>query len=111
MTTVQSYVMLVLHNGRMIPSNVRKKIKELPDVTKVQSYVVLVLCNVWMVPSNVRKNKRTTECNKSIVICDVGIVQYDHGTIKYEKKIREPPNVTKVQSHVILVLRNVRLVP
>ena len=72
--------------------------------------MVLVLCNVWMVPLNVRKNKRTTECDKSIVTCDVGTAQCEDGTIKYEKKIRELLNMIKVQSHVMLVLRNVRLV-
>ena len=36
-------------------------------------------------------------------MCDVGTAQYDNKTIKCEKKIREPPNVTKVQSHVMLV--------
>ena len=55
MTKVQSHVMFVLHNIRMVPSNVRKKIKELPNVTKVQLYVMLVLHNVRMVLSNVRK--------------------------------------------------------
>ena len=72
--------------------------------------MVLVLCNVWMVPLNVRKNKRITECDKSIVTCDVGTAQCEDGTIKYEKKIRELLNMIKVQSHVMLVLRNVRLV-
>ena len=56
MTTVQSYVMLVLHNGRMIPSNVRKK------------------------------NKGTTKCNKNIATCDVNATQYEDGIIKCEKK-------------------------
>ena len=73
--------------------------------------MVLVLRNVWMIPSNVRKNKKTTECDKSIVTCDVGTVQCEDDTIKFEKKIREPLNVTKVQSHMMLVLRNVRLIP
>ena len=27
------------------------------------------------------------------------------------KKISEPPNVTKIQSHVILVLHNMRIIP
>ena len=79
--------MLVLHNVRIIPSNVRKnkgtaecdksivtcgvgaaqyengtiecekKIKELPNVIKVYSYVMLVLHNVGMLLSNVRKKK------------------------------------------------------
>ena len=56
MTKVQLYVMLVLHNVRMVPSNVRKKKKrEPPNVTKVQSHVMLILHNVRMIPSNVRK--------------------------------------------------------
>ena len=58
MTKVQSHVMLVSHNVRMIPSNVKKKkkvIREPSNVTNVQSHVMLVLHNVRMVPSNVRK--------------------------------------------------------
>ena len=47
--------MLVLHNVRMVLSNVRKKIREPSNVTKVQSHVMFVLHNVRMVPSNVRK--------------------------------------------------------
>ena len=58
-----------------------------------------------------KKNNGTTECDKSIIIRDVGIAQCEDGIIKYEKKIREPSNVTKVQSHVMLILHNVRLVP
>ena len=59
-----------------------------------------------------RKKKRTTECDKSTVTCDVSTVLYETGTIKCEeKKIKELPNVTKVQLHVMLVLRNVRIVP
>ena len=57
---------------KMVPSNVRKKIKEPSNVTKVQSDVMLILHNVRIVPSNVRKNKGTTEYDKSIVTCDVG---------------------------------------
>ena len=51
---------------------------------------------------NVRKkNKRTTKCENKSVICDVGIAQFEDETIKYEKKVREPPNVTKKLSDVI----------
>ena len=32
-------------------------------------------------------------------------------TIKCEKKIKEPPNVTKEQSHVIFELYNMRMKP
>ena len=49
--------MLVLYNVKMVSSNVGKKIKEPPNVTKVQLHVMLVLCNVRMVLSNVRKKK------------------------------------------------------
>ena len=42
----------------------------------------------------------------------VGIAEYDNGTIKYEKKKKkEPLNVTKEQSHVILKLYNMRIEP
>ena len=52
----------------------RKIIIIQPNVTKEQSYIMLVLPNVTMEPSNVKKKKkRTTECDKSIVTCDVGI--------------------------------------
>ena len=55
MTKELSHVMLELHNVRMKPSNVRKKIRELPNVTKVQLHVILVMPNVTMGLSNMRK--------------------------------------------------------
>ena len=67
---------------RMVPSNVRKKIRKPPNMIKVQSHVILILHNVRMVPLNMRKKKK-----------------------------RELLNVTKVQSHVMLVLHNVRIIP
>ena len=89
-----------------------KKIREPSNVTKVQSHVMLVLHNVRMVSLNVQKNKRTTKCDKSTVTCDIGIAQCGDGIIKYEKKKKKKPlNVTKVHSHVMLVLYNVRMVP
>ena len=58
------------------------------------------------------KNKETTEYDKSKVTCNVRTTQYDDCIIKCEKrKIREPPNLTKLQSHVMLVLHNVKMVP
>ena len=77
--------MLVLRNVRIVPSNLRKKIKEPPNVTKVQSHVMLILRNVRMILSNVRKNKETTKCDKSIITCDVGTAQCEDDIIKYEK--------------------------
>ena len=63
---------------------------------------MLVLRNVRIVPSNVRKKKKETiECDKNIVTCDIGTVQYENCIIKCEKKIKEPPYVTKVQLHEI----------
>ena len=38
----------------------------------------------------------TIKREKSTVTCDIGIAQCEDGTIKYEKKIREPSNVTKI---------------
>ena len=78
-------MILVLHNVRMISSNVRKKIKEPPNVTKVQSHVMLILRNVRMMLLNVRKNNGTTKYDKSTITCDVSTTQSEDGTIKYEK--------------------------
>ena len=66
-----------------------------------------------MVPSNVRKkNKGTTEYDKSTVTYDVSTALCEIGIIKCEeKKNKGTPNVTKVQLHVMVVLRFVRLVP
>ena len=59
-----------------------------------------------------KKNKGTTEYDKSTVTCNVHTTQYDDCIIKCEKrKIREPPNLTKLQSHVMLVLHNMKMVP
>ena len=79
-------------------------------MTKVQSDVMLVLPNVTMEPSNVRKKKmRTTKCDKRIVICDVKTTKYGDEPIKCEKKIKKPPNVTKVWSNVVLIQSNVTM--
>ena len=56
MTKVQLHVMLVLHNVKMVPLNVRKK------------------------------NKRTTERDKSSVTYDIGTAQCEDEIIKCEKK-------------------------
>ena len=47
-----SNVILELHNVRMKPSNVRKKIREPLNVTKELSHVMLELHNVRMKLSN-----------------------------------------------------------
>ena len=55
--------------------------------------------------SNVRKkNKRITKYDKSTATCVAGTAQCENETIKCEKKIREPPNVKKELSHVMLEL-------
>ena len=87
-----------------------EKKRELLNVTKVQLHVMLVSRNVRMVPSYVRKTKRNHQLWQNIVTYDIGTAQCKDGTIKCEKKIKEPPNVTKVQSHVMLILRNVGMI-
>ena len=52
-----SHVMLKLHNVKMEPSSVRKKVREPPNVTKEPSYVILEPHNVRMEPSDVRKKR------------------------------------------------------
>ena len=60
--------------------------------------------------SNVRKkSKETTKYEKRIVTCDIRIAQCEDGTIKYKKKLREPLNVTKELSYVMLEPHNVRM--
>ena len=64
---------------------------------------MLKLHNVRMELSNVRKkNKETTKCEKRTITCDVG-------TAQYEKKVREPPNVRKKLSHMMLEQHNARM--
>ena len=58
------------------------------------------------------KNKWTTECDKSTVTCDVSTTQYEDKTVKCKrKKKREPPNVTKLLSNVMLVILDVTMKP
>ena len=64
--------MLDLQNVRMEPSNVRNKIRELPNVTKELSYVMLELHDMRMKLSNLRKKVREPPmCGKKIITCDV----------------------------------------
>ena len=51
----RTVVMLELHNVRMKPSNVRKKVRKPLNVRKELSYVMLELHNVRMEQSNMRK--------------------------------------------------------
>ena len=55
MTKEMSHVIVELHNIRMKPSNVKKKVRKPPNVRKELSHVILKLHNVRMKPSNVRK--------------------------------------------------------
>ena len=57
MTKIVTDVMLVLLNKTMKPSNVRKKVRESPNVRKKRSHVILKLHNVRIKPSNVKKKK------------------------------------------------------
>ena len=71
---------------------------------------MLELHNVRIEPSNLRKkSKGTTKSEKRIITYDVGIAQYEDKTVKCEKKVREPPNLRKKLSHVILKLYNVMM--
>ena len=64
--------MLELHNVRMEPSSVRKKVWEPSNVIKELSDVILELHNVKMKPSNVRKVREPPNVRKKTVTCDVG---------------------------------------
>ena len=59
-----------------------------------------------------KKNNGTTKCDKSTVISDASNAQYDSRTVKCEKKKKKIlPNVTKVQSDLMLILLNVTMEP
>ena len=73
-------------------------------------HVMLELYNVSMEPSNVRKKSNgTTTCEKNIITYNIRTAQCEDGTIKCEKKVNEPPNVTKELSYVMLELHNVMM--
>ena len=55
MTKELTHVMLEMHNVRIEPSNVRKNVREPPNVRKELSHVILKPHNMKMEPSNVRK--------------------------------------------------------
>ena len=98
---------------RMKPSNVRKKVRELPNVRKELSRDVgTAQCEDGTIKFK-EKSKGTTKCEKRIVTCDVGTAQCEDENIKWEKKVRELPNVTKELSHVTLTLEltKVRMEP
>ena len=81
-----SHLILELHNVRMEPSNVRKKIKEPPNVTKELTLVMLELHNMRMELSNVRKKiKEPSNVTKKTDTCDVETVQCEDETFKREK--------------------------
>ena len=56
-TKIEIDAMLVLLNKIMKSSNVRKKVREPPNVRKKRSHVILKLHNVRIKPSNVKKKK------------------------------------------------------
>ena len=101
--------MLELHNVRMKPLNVRKKVRELPNVRKELSRDVGTAQYEDETIKFEEKSKGTTKCEKRIVTCDVGTAQCEDEIVKCEKKVREPLNVTKELSHVMLELHNVTM--
>ena len=57
------------------------------------------------------KSKGTTKYEKKTVTCEVGTAQCGDEIVKCEKKVREPPNVTKELSYVMLEMHNMRMKP
>ena len=80
-------------------------------MTKELSYVMLEPHNMRMKPSNVRKKKVKEPPNvrKKTVTCDVRTAQCEDRTIKCEKKVREPLNLRKELSYVMLELHNMKM--
>ena len=88
--------MLVLHNVRIVPSNVKKN----NGTTECDSTITCDFGTALYEDGTIKcekKNKETIEYDKSKVTCNVRTTQYDDCIIKCEKrKIREPPNVIKL---------------
>ena len=55
------------------------------------------------------KSKHIIKYEKRTVTCNVGIAKCEDETVMYEKKVKEPPNVIKKLSYVMLELQNVRM--
>ena len=88
--------MLVLHNVRMVPSNMEKKNETTEcDKSIVTWDVGTVQCEDGTIKYE-KKNKGNTKYDKSIITCDFGTALCEDDTIKCEKKIRVQPNVAKV---------------
>ena len=65
-----------------------------------------------------KKVREQPNVRKKMITCDVGTTQCEDGTVKCEKKVRnrqvwekskEPPNVTKELSYVMLEPHNMRM--
>ena len=64
-----------------------------------------VICDV----GSAQCKDETVKCEKKTITCDVGTTQYKDRTVKCEKKVRKPPNVIKELSHMILKMHNVKM--
>ena len=74
--------MLVLHNVRIVPSNMRKNKGTTECDKSTVTCDVGTLHNVRILPQNVKKKKGTIEFDKCTITCDVSITQCEDGTIK-----------------------------
>ena len=109
MTKELLHVMLALHNMRMKPSNVRKNkgTSECDqrtvtcDIGTTQFENGTIKCE--------KQSEGTTKFVKRTVTYDAGIARSKDGTVKCEKKVREPSNVRKELSHMMLDLQNVKM--
>ena len=110
MTKELSNVTKELSHDHQIWEKKRKKGTTICDKRIVKCDVRTVQCDSGTVKCK-KKNKGIAKCEKITVKCNVGTAQCEDGTVKCKKKVREPPNVTKELSYVILELHNVRMEP
>ena len=80
--------MLEPYNVRIEPLNVRKKVREPPNVKKktVTCDVRIAQCEDGTVKCK-KKSKGTTKCEKRTITCDIETAQYEDETVKCEKKV------------------------
>ena len=80
-----------LSNVMMKLSNMRKKVREPPNVKKNLINVILELHNIRKKPSNIRKSKGATKYDKITITCDIEV-------ILKQRNIRVKPSCARKKS-------------
>ena len=98
-STVKCYVGIAECDNGIIKCEKKNKGTTKCDKRKVICDIGTIQCEDETIE---KKIKEPQNMNRSIVTCDIGTIQCDDETVKCEeKKIRKPPNVTKLVTWVV----------